>query len=935
MLRFTRPSGRGLRRLVLFTVPLLAVVSTTPTLGAFTAAITGNGTGTAGSLVLTATPTGGTACTSTGGSNTPFTSDSASCAGNVLSSSELSSSSAGSLATSFTTAGTIAPSSASLVSAAAGTEVAPDASGSGDDGFPLDGVTFGASGPLAGGAASLSGSTSMLETQQEVNDPGPSFTLAAWFKVSSGYSSGGGIIAFQSSQGGAPADADRKLWMDDSGHICAGEYAGSEQIATSSGTYNNGAWHLAVASFSSTSGLTLYVDGTSVGTNSGATAPQNYAGYWTLGYSYYSGAGWPPQPASEYLAGSLAEVAVFPSALSSAAVSTLYGGGSGSESSFETRVQADSPSQFWPLQSPSTTTNLPTIASLPDISANNNLGTPEGGVSQVDTGPLSGSGSMYFDGASNADVETTIDNAALPSSFTITAWFKAPSGLSTGGGILTLDSSQAGGGAHHDPLLWMNNAGEIVAGTYPSGGPDEAATSPSAYNNGSWHFVAATVSSAGLKLYVDGSLVATNTSGTGGGTVGGYWLIGYLDGTTWSGTPTDDYWTGDLANAAYLPSALSAGQITTLYGEASTSAFETQLLADAPTYYWPLINSGTTATEGYPFFQVVPDYSGENDDATAIGSTVTLGAPGKYASSFAGALTGGSGYLQTASLLAGPDTFSLVAWFKAPSHATGGVIFDFDNTQSSSGVEHDRSIWMDNAGKLVAGISGGGGVEVTSPSTYDNGAWHLVVASFTSSSLTLYVDSSTAVASTSSGITDANYNGYWTIGYGDTSNWADVPSDAYWDGELADAAVIPSAVSSSTVATMLGEASQSAFTSELLSLSPTAYWTLGDPASSSTEAGAVELSLQAANSGTTTCLFPGVAGTCPALGESDLTPQASSWAASAPTASHATTLTLAGEEATAAPAGFVGLHFVLPLTLSGTASSWTASLGYADANFDL
>lgn len=930
-----RPSRRTIRRLVLVSLPLLVVASATPTLGALTGVITANGKNTAGSLVLTTTPSGGSTCTSTGGTNTPLTSDSTSCSGSALPASELSSSSSASLATTFANLGTVSPSPAAVATGTAGTQVAPDASGNGDDAFPLDGVTFGASGPLSASAATFNGSNGELETEQQLNNPGPSYTLAAWVKVASGYSSGGGIIGFQNAQGGAGGNNDRKLWMDNSGHIVAGEFNGAIQTASSgTHTYNDGAWHFVVASFSSSSGLTLYVDGSSVGTNSAATSPQSYAGWWLVGYENNGNTAWSPAPASNYLAGSLAEVAVFPTALSSAQVTTLYNGGSGSESSFETRVNADSPSQYWPLQSSSATTNLPAIAQLPELSTNNNFGTPAAGVSQVDTGPISGGGSMYFDGATNAYVATATSNSALPSSFSVAAWFRAPSGLSTGGGIMSLDSSQTGGGSAHDPLVWMDNSGKIVVGTYP--GSEQAATSSSTYNDGNWHFLVATVSSSGLKLYLDGSLITTNTSGTGGGTAGGYWLIGYSDEATWSDGPSDAYWTGDIAHAAYFPSALTAAQITALHGEASASALETQMLADSPTYYWPLTDSGTTESENWPFFQAVPDYGTNNDDATAAGSTVTLGVAGKYASSFAGAFTGGSGFLESSTQYTSPGSFSLVALFKAPSHATGGMIVGFNSNQNgAAGGNHDRMVWMDNSGKIVAGFyNGSADIEATSPSTYDNNAWHLVVATFTSTVVTLYVDSGTAVASNTSGTAAPTYSGYWMVGYSAISEWTDAPSDLYWDGELADVAVIPSTVSSANVTTLVGESTQAAMTTKIKSLTPTAYWTLGDAATAPTDDGAIEMSVQAVNNATTTCLFPAGSGSCPALAMSDLTPGATSWSPTVPTTAHSTVITIAAQEASAAPAAFAGLHFAVPLTFSGTRSPWNASLAYAGANVE-
>ena len=321
-----RPRAHQVRRGIALGVSLLVVLAATPTLAAFTGSIVAGGSSNAGSTVLTTTPSGGGTCYSTGGTNTPFTSNSASCAGSVWPGTELSSGASASLATTFASVGTIAPTAATVANAGAGTEVGADVSGAGDDAYPLGGVTFGASGPLSAAAVSLDGSTGVLETEQAINDPAANLTLAAWFKVANGYASGGGIIQFQNVQSHyAGGSNDRKVWMDNAGHICSGVYNGAVDVGCSTTTYNNAGWHYVVASYSSTSGLTLYVDGSSVATNASATAGQNYVGYWTIGFTYAPG--WPSAPSSDYLNGSLAEVSVFPSSLSAGQVTTLYGGG--------------------------------------------------------------------------------------------------------------------------------------------------------------------------------------------------------------------------------------------------------------------------------------------------------------------------------------------------------------------------------------------------------------------------------------------------------------------------------------------------------------------------------------------------------------------------------------------------------------------------------
>ena len=85
--------------------------------------------------------------------------------------------------------------------------------------------------------------------------------------------------------------------------------------------YNNNAWHHVVATQSTRSGMTLYVDGALQGTNP-QTGAQAYTGYWRIG----GDTTWGPQP---WFAGTLDEVAVYSVALTPAVVAAHYRLGSG------------------------------------------------------------------------------------------------------------------------------------------------------------------------------------------------------------------------------------------------------------------------------------------------------------------------------------------------------------------------------------------------------------------------------------------------------------------------------------------------------------------------------------------------------------------------------------------------------------------------------
>jgi PKD repeat protein len=68
--------------------------------------------------------------------------------------------------------------------------------------------------------------------------------------------------------------------------------------------------------------MTLYIDGALTGTNTGTTTGQAYTGYWRVGGDNLTG--WPSVPRSNYLSGSIDDVAVYPSALTLSQVRQQY-----------------------------------------------------------------------------------------------------------------------------------------------------------------------------------------------------------------------------------------------------------------------------------------------------------------------------------------------------------------------------------------------------------------------------------------------------------------------------------------------------------------------------------------------------------------------------------------------------------------------------------
>ncbi len=155
-----------------------------------------------------------------------------------------------------------------------------------------------------------------------------------------------------------------------------------------------------------------------------------------------------------------------------------------------------------------------------------------------------------------------------PNVFTLSLWFKTTS--TTGGKLIGLGDAQTGTSGHYDRHLYMNNAGKIYFGCY-NGGVQTLSTAI-ACNNGAWHNAAATLSGAGMELYIDGVLTASNTGVTSGENYSGYWRMGFDDLTGWPSAPSSNYFSGQLDDIRVYDKALSASEIALFYDGTNVNA---------------------------------------------------------------------------------------------------------------------------------------------------------------------------------------------------------------------------------------------------------------------------------------------------------------------------------------------------------------------------
>jgi Concanavalin A-like lectin/glucanases superfamily len=262
--------------------------------------------------------------------------------------------------------------------------------------------------------------------------------------------------------------------------------------------------------------MKLYVNGTLAATTA-FTGNWQASGALMIGGDLWGGG------RQGYWAGNLDEVYAFQRTLSAAEVGALYGG-----------------------------TAPATVGTDPPITA------------QI-TGALQGaqqgqaaSTAIAFGGAANAH---TTNAQTAPAAFTAECWFRTDS--VSGGVLVGFADTRTGTAASYDRQIYLDSGGRLTFGTRPAGATTpRTVRSPAAYNDRAWHHVAGTLGAAGLRLYVDGVLVASDTATKTAGAYSGYWRWGASTVTSWPNPPASGFFTGTIDEVAVYSSQLSAQQIS-------------------------------------------------------------------------------------------------------------------------------------------------------------------------------------------------------------------------------------------------------------------------------------------------------------------------------------------------------------------------------------
>ena len=229
--------------------------------------------------------------------------------------------------------------------------------------------------------------------------------------------------------------------------------------------------------------------------------------------------------------------------------------------SYPQTVLADKPSFFWRLSETSGSTAA-------DSSPHGFNGIYEPGTTKGAAGPIVGDSATAtkFDG--HTGLVTAATKVTGPQTFSIELWFNTTT--NTGGKLIGFGSAQTGSSSSYDRHIYLLNDGQLVFGV----GATKTIETPDAYNDGQWHDVVATLSSAGMVLYVDGTRIGTN-SATAAQSFSGYWRVGGDNLNGWSLDPLSNsqhltepnsfFFQGTIGDIAVYPTALSAAQVAAHY----------------------------------------------------------------------------------------------------------------------------------------------------------------------------------------------------------------------------------------------------------------------------------------------------------------------------------------------------------------------------------
>ena len=260
----------------------------------------------------------------------------------------------------------------------------------------------------------------------------------------------------------------------------------------------------------------------------------------------------------------------------------------------------------------------------------------------------------------------------------------------------------------------------------------------------------------------------------------------------------------ELLMAAPAHAAFSAAAPTQNSSFAALSSYPclSPTVQDNPSFFYSF-NEGAGP--------VAADASAFGRNGTLLGDAARV--PGSCAPGDSPALNlgGADSSVSTPHLVSAPDTFSVAIWFRTmPGTTPGGRLLGFGNAQAGASTRSDRHLYVTDKGGIGFGVATRNGnseqfkaAGITSPSTYNDGKWHLATATMTGAGTVLYVDG-VPVAADKGLVAERAYDGYWRIGFDSMDfdknrDWPQAPASPLFTGSVDNAAVYPVALTPAQV----------------------------------------------------------------------------------------------------------------------------------------
>ncbi len=263
-------------------------------------------------------------------------------------------------------------------------------------------------------------------------------------------------------------------------------------------------------------------------------------------------------------------------------------------------------------------------------------------------------------------------------------------------------------------------------------------------------------------------------------------------------------------------SALSATVTVTVPDAAQ--AYPTTVLNDGATLYWRYDESTT------PF--AADSSAGDNGGVYADGPTLQQTPAAVNGPSTALGLDGSTQQVYSDHPTTVDGAFSIETWFKTTTRS-GGKLIGFGNYTTAKSNQYDKQLYMTNSGSVIFGVYSGSNRTLSTSSGYNNGRWHHVVGVQGPSGMVLYMDGK-AVAHNSV-TTSEKYSGYWHVGGDNLDSWPSRPSSNFFNGQVDESAVYPSALGADQVKQHYWLASAPADTVRAVAATEDTYVNAGAP----------------------------------------------------------------------------------------------------------